>query len=407
MKKKPEATLVYFKKDNHLISSIGEMTIVQRKIFDGAITRVKLVKNDNGIPCLSSDISAQELTTFLGTKSDSIYTYIKEFFEPREGKKPGLESKKDKPNPRSLRNWNIYVKDDEKQKLVYHQIITDATYENGHLQIIWNNGLYNNLIELKGDYTMLNREITSKFKSVYAYQLYQILKQTLDKQKYLTKNDGPFEISIDLVDLKAQLGVININENNILREAVTDDSVVSFDAIEKIDDKEYLRKIRDYGDLNKKALIRGEKEINEKSDISIKYKPDKRGRGGKAVAVIFTVQYKEVPEEDDIVVENTAKQKDVDVLDFIDQMREFMGNEFTSNNLRAIAEAAEYDLQKIRNKHKIYSVQGSIKNPPGWMIDAIKNDYVQPNPFKDKNKFGNFEQRTIDFADLEKKLLDN
>lgn len=390
---------VYFTKDNNLISSKSQMTIYGRKTFDAAIMNISEGKDKYGDTEIFAEISGQELRKFIGSNSGSLYTRVKQLVDPK-----GATDKEGRPLP-SLLDWRIIIYDDKKKTIIAKNIITDAEFKKGKLRIVFNKVFKDNLIGYQGNYTMLDRTIISKFKSNYAYQLYQIFKKTIDKETYNTKTKGPFQLQMDLVDLKVQLGVISANADDILYEAVTNDNVVTFDAIEDIKDKAFVKKCREFGLFKRNAIMVAQKEINELSDISVECEDMTRGQGGKGVGFIFTIQYKDIA---DVINTPAEEKKDVDIFDFIDQMREFMPDEFGTKDLKAIAEAAGYDLDMIRAKYKLYSVQSGITNPSGWMIDAIRKDYKSPKKSAKRLKgFEGFEGKQYDFEQLEMQLLDN
>lgn len=397
-KKKEDAAFqraipAYFSKDNNLISSKSKMTLLGRKLFDAAIMNVELGTSKSGIPVIKSEVNGQEIREFLDADYGSLYDTIKELVSPKP-------TKGDKALAPSLLDWRIIIMDDEQKKIVARNVITDAEFENGKLTIVFNNELKNNLIGYKSNFTLLNKQIISKFSSTYSYQLYQIFKQTIDRQASITGEKGPFELKMDLVDLKVQLGLVEANENEILYKAVTDESVTTYDAVGEIKDEKYVKKLREYGNFRIYAIERAKADINELSDISMEYEPIKRGRGGRKVGFRFIIKYKE---KNNIEVID-KKNEEVDIFDFIDDMRVFMDASFSSKDLKSIAEASKYDMNKVKKAYEILENMGNdVLNPTGFMIKAIKDDYPKPK----KTKFNNFKQNEYDFDELEKALLDN
>ena len=400
-KKEVRVIPVYFRKDNSLISSKSRMTLLGRKIFDAAVMNVELGKSKNGLPIIKSELSGQELKEFIGKDYGSLYDEIKELIAPKP-------TKGEKALAPSLLDWKIIIKDDENKSIIGRNVITDAEFENGRMTLVFNNELQKNLLGIKNNYTMLNRSIISRFSSNYSYQLYQMFKQTIDYQTAVTNEVGPFELKMDTVDLKVQLGVVEAAENDILYRAVTDDSVITYDAIEGIEDKKYLKKLREYGNFRIYAIEKAKKEINEISDIHMEYKPMKRGKGGRKVGFIFTIQYKDIAEtkhEADVIKED----KTIDIFEFIDEMRKFIKDERIGvKDLKSIAVEANYDMNKIKQVYQaMEAVQGGVDNPTGYMIKGIRDDYKPPINKKPKNSFNDFEQNTYDFDEFERKLLDN
>lgn len=387
---------VYFSKDNNLISSKSQMTLNGRKIFDAAIMNVKEKKDKDGETMICAELSGQELREFLGSSSGSLYERVKELLKPERPKRMDGT-----PSP-TLLDWKIVIYDDEQKKIQASSVITDAKFENGHMQIIFNKRLKKNLIGYQNNYTMLDRTIVSKFTSNYSYQLYQIFKKTIDREVALTRAKGPFELSMDLVDLKVQLGVVSASADTILYEAVTDDSVITYEAIEGIKDKTLLKSLREYGNFRRYAIELAKKEINELSDIYMDYSGILKGKGGRGVGFKFIIQYKD---RSDVTVEE-KESKEVDIFDFIDEMRSFMSDDFSSKDLKSIAEISGYEIKKIRQAYDaLLAVQGGVANPTGFMIKAIKEGYKPSKP--KASKFNSFQQNSYDFDKLEQQLLDN
>ena len=393
-----KAIPVYFPKNNNLISSKSQMTLNGRKIFDAAIMNVKEMRDEDGDNIVCAELSGQELREFLGSSSGSLYERVKELLKPERPKRQDGT-----PSP-TLLDWRIVMYDDEQKKIQASSVITDAKFENGRMKIIFNKKLKKKLIGYQKNFTMLDRTIVSKFTSNYSYQLYQIFKQTIDYQRSITKEEGPFELQVDLVDLKVQLGVVSANENKILYEAVTDDTVISYEAIEEMEDKVLLKSLREYGNFRRYAIELAKKEINELSDINMDYTGILKGKGGRGVGFKFKIEYKDKKNSQ---VEKKQKE-DLDIFDFIDEMRSFIKGDFSSKDLKTIAEAADYDLQKIKQAYDaMTAVQGGVNNPTGFMIRAIKEGYKASKPRKSAATFNNFQQIEHDFDALEEQLLDN
>ena len=391
----------YFPKNNSLISSKSKMTLLGRKVFDVAIMHVEEGVGENGMPEVHAIINGQELKEFMQRKSNSLYEQVKDLIDD----KPSTGEKSMKP---SLLDWRIIIKDDEKQEIDAKNVITGANFKNGTLKIVFNNALKDNLIGYKKNYTLLDKEIISKFHSNYSYQLYQIFKKTLDWQRAITKKDGLFEMEIDLADLKVQLGIVEASEDDILYKAVTNESVKTYDELSKIKDKKLVKKLKEYGNFRIYGLEPAKKEINELSDLDIDFTPVTRGIGGDTVAVKFYIKYKDVVSKSAL----TPVTEEVDIFDFMDEIRDMMSDvKFSSKDLKAIAEAAGCDRAKVEKAYKVMmSVEGDVPKPTGFMIQAIKENYETSTAKRNKkveNWSGDLFNSTTDFSELEKQLLDN
>ena len=86
--------------------------------------------------------------------------------------------------------------------------------------------------------------------------------------------------------------------------------------------------------------------------------------------------------------------------------------DFKLREIREIAEAADYDLSKIKKAYEYMQNYGTdIDVPIAFMKDCIKKGYYntesKPKAAKN-NSINNFSQRTdYDFEELERKLLEN
>lgn len=241
---------VYFTKSNNLITSKSRMTIIGRKVLDAAIMNVRETYDEYGNPIIKADIDGQELKKFIGRDYNSIYDTVKSLIKPKSQK--GADALKP-----SLLDWKVIIADDDRQQIIGINVITLAKYTNGKLSIVFNNALKQNLIGLKKNYTMLNRDIISKFSSNYSYQLYQIFKKTIDKELSRLKEDGidngnhPFELIFDIIDLKVQLGVIEASENDILYKAIMNNNVCTYEEVIRIDDDELVERLTESRNFQK------------------------------------------------------------------------------------------------------------------------------------------------------------
>ena len=395
---------VYFTKSNNLITSKSRMTIIGRKVLDAAIMNVRETYDEYGNPIIKADIDGQELKKFIGRDYNSIYDTVKRLIKPKSQK--GADALKP-----SLLDWKVIISDDDRQQIIGINVITLAKYTNGKLSIVFNNALKQNLIGLKKNYTMLNRDIISKFSSNYSYQLYQIFKKTIDKELSRLKEDGidngnhPFELIFDIIDLKVQLGVIEASENDILYKAIMNNNVCTYEEVIRIDDDELVERLTESRNFRRYAVEKAKKEINEISDIKMDYKPMYGGKGGKTVGFKFFIQYKEIETK-----KEEKEPDEVDIFEFIDKVREIIKEPvLSSKEIKSISDAAGYDLDKIKKAYTVYQQQDNVRNVPGFIIDAIKNDYKElPGKKKTPAHFGMEREYTPEFfSELEKRLVEN
>ena len=145
-----------------------------------------------------------------------------------------------------------------------------------------------------------------------------------------------------------------------------------------------------YSDFRRFALEPAHVEINSNSDIKFKYEEVKTGN--KVTALRFSIKSSKCNE---IAIDSDKNSEITDV------QRIFL-EDITLIEARKILDAASGDIELIKEKYKISNSQGKIENIVGWIIKAIKENY---NPQIKQSRFNDYEQRTYNFDDLEKKLL--
>ena len=168
------------------------------------------------------------------------------------------------------------------------------------------------------------------------------------------------------------------------------------------------RMFESWSEFRRKVLDVAIKEINDKTDIRVRYDTVKGGKGGKVYEVKFYVTLlciKNIVEPD----ENEDLSNIVDEDDAIDEIYRLLGNNIKSvRDARSIAKAAGNDLEKIRKAYRIYEAKKDVSNIVGFMIAAIEKDFSEP--IKKKNSFTDFEMNrqmsTEEIDELEKVLLE-
>lgn len=374
---------VTYRKSNTLITAKGKSTLLAQKLFAIGILMAK--EMDDG--SLEAVIPGTYLRKALGRFNGSFYDQIVALVEPQK-------------NKASLLDWRIIYKDRDEQKIEASNVITDVTFHDGKLTLRYNSKIKKYITGLKNNYTVLNLSETLKFTSIYTYRLYEVLKSEMDYKRALTHTNGPFEIVYDLVELKLMLGIIDPQENADIARALKKDSPDYYD-IEKKAQEEGISKMSNYTDFRRYALERGKKELNQKSSIIMDYEPIRMGRGGRVIRIKFTLSSKKEAK----TLETEAASNKKDIFELIDDVQELFSEEITASGAKAILEAAELDMEKVKSAYTLSKRTVKIENIVGWMITAIKEGYsaaTQP----EERKF-DFEQNEYKFDELEKQLIDN
>jgi len=193
-------------------------------------------------------------------------------------------------------------------------------------------------------------------------------------------------------------------------------SVADLKALLGIEEMEYSR----YGDFKNRVLNACQKALKEKTDIEFTYKPYSRiGKGGRIQTLRFTItknaeytnqlnleEFLGASTIESIRQENVEAERepasDVTSLDFIQEP-------LTARDKLLILQAADGEVPIIKTAYDMAKQQGGIDSLTAWliaMVKKIRNGEITP-PVKVKgdarqNRFVNFTQRDIDFAELER-----
>ncbi|MCB2307329.1 RepB family plasmid replication initiator protein [Clostridium estertheticum] len=153
-----------------------------------------------------------------------------------------------------------------------------------------------------------------------------------------------------------------------------------------------------YSDFRRFALEPAHEEINNNSDIRFKYEEVKTGN--KVTALKFSIRSSKCEEAYKVVSKEIVIDSAIDP-EIIEVQNIFSIN-ITPLEVRRLLDVSNGDIELIKEKYKISNSQGKINNIVGWVIEAIKKDYM---PQVKQEVFNDYPQREYDFDDLEKKLL--
>lgn len=404
----PEAYSVtdYFKKPNFLISAKYRSSLLENKILVESLSNLAVLKNcredpNNGI--LYSDIYASELIEALGVNKGSFYQKLDPIAKKMAGRVVGIT------NP-------------DTQEFEYISIISHAYYKKGVLTIGYNPLIKERLVNLKDDFTPQSKLLMLSFENVYAFRLYELLRSKAFFPKWraggntVGKSDL-FEIEYGLAELRFELGVADADEPKV-REILGNSVNPNYElALERCSKQVF----ENWTEFRRNVLDVAIKEINNSkfTDIQVEYRVKKAGVGAKVRGVVFTVRRDNVTAKNEQAGQKKLSEKEMD--DILDAISEIIDAPLKLKDIRAVAEAAGYDVEKVKKANKImgqYGKNHDIHNVTGFLIDAIKgekelvvknkeekkNSNVQ-RKYKSKNRFNQFEQREYDFEELERMLL--
>jgi plasmid replication initiation protein len=219
------------------------------------------------------------------------------------------------------------------------------------------------LLHLKELYTTYQLRNVLILTSIYAIRVYELLVQYL--------KIGYREIMLD--DLREMLGI----QSGELKQFVH---------------------FRD------KALVRAEKEINEKTDISFTWKSVKTCR--KIISIKFFIKSKQFAQKTQIqkelpkhMLEQVARNKIKAELE-----NELKNIGFNEKELFKLIE--EVGVDKIEEKYGYLKFhKETIRRPKQWLINAIRNDYNVGDMFIEQQSEKNNELREKMFA-LKRKITE-
>lgn len=389
-----------YSKSNALINAKGKTSLFCQKLMAIGIQQAEEDEEGN----LTTTIRGTDLRKIFGNKNGSFYQEIKELVEPVKGKP-------------SLLDWRVVYTDDTTEKVEAINIVSDCKFEDGIFSFSFNKKVKNQVWQLKSNYTIFSLTETIPLKSIYSFRLFEMLKAELDKQQYRAKKSGTYKpgdtyiTDINLTDLKLKLGIIDPNTDRKILDAIKKDNP-DFEMIENLaKGQKDTAKYKRFSDFREATLEVAKKELAEKTSISFDYEQLKSGRGGRTTGIRFFIHSKQ---DEGVEVEST---KDTPVAEISEaekyavafQAQVLLGTElFNMEDVLSIIKAAGYDMDRITAAHKLFMKSKTvIENPTGWMIDAIKKAYKQPQKKETTNQFNMFPQNSYDFDKLEAELLDN
>ncbi len=381
-KKKPAKLAVNannnYVKSNFLIGAKYSATLLENKLMALSLAKASDSVLDDKTGNIVVSLTQSEIKKRLGITNRGFYTQLEQVASEMTGR-------------------TIGVNDEINHYFDYIAVVIRAKYEQGEFKITYNADLKDYIINIKNKFTNLNLDIMMQFNSVYSFRLYELLKS------YAFKTDT---ITFGLAELKIALGIVNANLDSV-KSVLNRSELPDYEkAVAKSPEKRY----ESYGEFNRSVLQVAVKEINETTDINVKYEPIKKGRGGKVVGITFTLESVPLPIKEELV-------SSTDELTFIEDLQDLFDEKLKISDLRAIAREGRYNYDYIVEKYEILkSSNTNIDNIVGWMIKALKEDYKAPISSGIKRKkevnhqytlFEKFQESGTDYDAIEDMLLDN
>lgn len=304
----------------------------------------------------------------------------------------------------------IYA-DPENNEFKMDNLYGEITYKDGTMRVEFNPQTEFLFSDLKDNFTKLDLGICFNFRTSAGFMLYKLLRTYMYTLpdidlELMQEEQQSIAKKFSLAELRLHLGFVDIDQPEIKKEGMKAHPNVE-KMVELQDYRNSRNSYRRWSDLYNRCIKPGIDEINEMpSDIYISNIETIKGAHGKIEEVIFYFQKNrnfygvKKPKKADTKL--TAEQID----DFIDELRPiFKDVEFKTKDLKVIAQAAEYDRDKIVNAYNVMMKTGNVENAVGFMLSAIKDGYKEPVSMKKTKGFNDFKQRKYDFEELEREAV--
>lgn len=313
-------------KSNALIEAKGNFTALELKVLLGLISEIRLEDKD----LYEYDLSVDEMQNLIGTSAKNFYSELRNACQKLSARTLTVESEIDSDNPKKMKKKKVFE---------IMNYLSYAKYIEGekNIRIAINPYFKPYLLDLKGNFTKYQLKNILTLKSQHSIRIYELIKPmegtSHQKRTFLLK------------DLREILGV----ENNYK-------SIIDFE---------------------KNVLKVAEKEISEKTDITLTYEKIKKGKPIHAIE--FHVKTKEY-----VRTEQQAYYDEVGT-ESAPLIREKAGLPDTLTDaqvmaLYEIASSMTEDLNHIdrfeyMRRNYVYTQDQKYKSLFGYYKKALENDY--------------------------------
>jgi len=381
-----------YQKSNILIGSKYKSTILENKVMAVVLSQINSSKEDKE-GSLIVNIPAAYLREKLSASGGSFYDNLERTASRMTGRVIGIS-------------------DRETEHFMFVPIISKAEYRDGVFTVRFVPEMKKHLKSLKANFTQMRLSQTLSFKYNTSLRLFEILKSRC----YTPKNSAEphrdkYEIKFSLSELKLEMGVVNAEIGNvkaILLETGMNGEPDYDRAVAAAKDQVYAQ----FGIFRRDCLDKAIKEINEKTEMNVELETHRTGKNHSVNAVTFRVRIDKTKLENaEIDEESAAEETEVTISDSekdecIDAVLDIIEERIKASQARSIAEAAGYQIEKVRRAYQIAKNSSSdILDITAWMIAAIKRGYEEPVMKKagkkpEKNSFHNFTERNTDYSGL-------
>jgi plasmid replication initiation protein len=328
-------------KSNYIVEASYKLSLGEQRVI---YVLASMIKPDDK-EFKDYRLTVKEFAEILGTKSKDMYAQVARYVE-------------------GLRDRDLTII--KEKSILKTKWLSSAEYftDDGFVELCFDPKLKPYLLMLKERFTKLSVEQMVSFKSQYSGRIYELLKQ------YEKIGERMFKID----ELKTLLGI-------------------GFDEYSK------------YGLFKQRILTKAKDEINLDSDLLIDFVEIKKSRKVESIRFIIKSNIKAIDEVCITREGKTPTKENETLCERINAIKTIFEENIENLEATKLLEVAKGDLSVIKEKYEVAKVTSGIKNIVGWMIQAIKDDYKEPIGKEKVHDFNNYEQRTYDYNDLERKLL--
>jgi plasmid replication initiation protein len=300
---------------NNLVEAKYSMTLQQKRIMIWLVSQIK----PDDIDFKEHTLSIKELIEICQLSGESSYKEIRNITFSLIEKGIRIIDITDPNNKREIQvSW-----------------LSSADYYQGKVKLSFSPKLKPYLLQLKEKFTAINVIDLMQFKSVHAIRIYELLKQYQDIGERV----------LSLEEIKDCCGVTD--------------------------------KLKQYGELKKRLLLIAQREINEKSDIHIKFECIKPSR--KIVGLKFIISKNKAYELRNKPTKETQEAKRKPPI--IDTLKEFGLSSRVVNQI--LKENTEQTIQNAISAVDLQLAKGHVRNAKAMLITAIKEQW-HPEKYKQR-----------------------
>lgn len=336
-----------YKKSNYLIQAKYELTEMEQKVLQLAISKI----NERDDELKTYSLTVKEFIKKSKADNSEVYNHIAEAVK--------------RLMDRSLTFLTIEGNIEQFKWVSYAKYFKE---DKSRVEIGFDSRLKPYLLLLQDNYTKLNLDITMKFKSIYSSRIYELLAQYLKLRSR----------KITILQIKEFLGLIDLG------------------------DTKYSEKYPVYADFKKVVLNKAITEINEMTDLDVTFQEITKESSRKIIAIKFFIKLK------DEIAMTALPTPDENLEKLIKELKkDFIENDIITIYEES---KKDYEKVKIAyEKFKIYpDVQNSVGLMIYFVRQKNLKSPTKEEKQKIKKNKANFEQREYtqeDFKKLEEKLL--